>query len=114
MAFDSKCKSILVNLVSNLHDNINLKLRTCFNWKKKSLRISNHHEDWPRPDSPWVSPTIATGGKERYGLTQPELMEFPTYPWNIPQTLNQPFMKEFFPFGGGMPMLQEYVGVLLD
>ena len=25
---------------------------------------------------------------------------FPTYPWNIPQTLNQQFMKEFFSFGG--------------
>ena len=25
---------------------------------------------------------------------------FPTYPWNVPQTLNQQFMKEFFSFGG--------------
>ena len=25
---------------------------------------------------------------------------FPTYPWNIPQTPNQQFMKEFLSFGG--------------
>ena len=25
---------------------------------------------------------------------------FPTYPWNIPQTQNQQFMKEFLSFGG--------------
>ena len=70
MGFDSKYKSILVNLVSNLHDNIKLKLRTCFNWKKP-LRISNHHEDWPRPHSLWVSPAIATGGKS--GMVSPNL-----------------------------------------
>ena len=29
---------------------------------------------------------------------------FPTYPWNIPQTPNQRFMKEFLSFGGlGIP-----------
>ncbi len=29
---------------------------------------------------------------------------FPTYPWNIPQTPNQQFMKEFLSFGAlGMP-----------
>ena len=36
---------------------------------------------------------------------------FPTYPWNIPQTPNQRFMKEFLPFGGlGIPgvLLQGY------
>ena len=25
---------------------------------------------------------------------------FPTYPWNIPQTQNQQFVKEFLSFGG--------------
>ena len=25
---------------------------------------------------------------------------FPTYPWNVPQTPNQQFLKEFLPFGG--------------
>ena len=42
---------------------------------------------------------------------------FPTYPWNIPQTLNQQFMKEFFSFwgfGDAWGMLQGYVGILLD
>ena len=29
---------------------------------------------------------------------------FPTYPWNIPRTMNKDFMKEFLSFGGlGMP-----------
>ena len=43
---------------------------------------------------------------------------FPTYPWNIPQTPNQQFMKEFLSFGGGRGSLgyakQGYVGVPLD
>ena len=42
---------------------------------------------------------------------------FPTYPWKIPQTQNQQFMKEFFSYGGcgkAWGMLQGYVGVLLD
>ena len=37
--------------------------------------------------------------------------------WDIqvPQTLNQQFMKELFPFGGlGIPGVCSYVGVLLD
>ena len=33
-----------------------------------------------------------------------ESKNFPTYPWNIPQTPNQQFMKEFLSFGAlGMP-----------
>ena len=39
---------------------------------------------------------------------------FPTYPWNIPQTQNQLFMKEFLSFGEAWGMLQGYVGLLLD
>ena len=43
--------------------------------------------------------------------------DFPTYPWNIPQTPNQRFMKEFLSFGGfkdSWGMLQGYVEVFLD
>ena len=39
--------------------------------------------------------------------------KFPTYPWNIPHTLNQHSMKEFLPFRvfeDSWGMLQEYVG----
>ena len=43
---------------------------------------------------------------------------FPTYPWNIPQTLNQQFMiRNSFHEGLGMPGLCEngvWPGVLLD
>ena len=42
---------------------------------------------------------------------------FPTYPWNTPQTPKPEFMNEFFSFGGfgdSCGMLQGYVGVLLD
>ena len=43
---------------------------------------------------------------------------FPTYPWNIPQTPNQRFMKEFLSFGVFSGFLgyakQGYVGVFLD
>ena len=39
---------------------------------------------------------------------------FPTYPWNIPQTPNQQFMKEFLSFGEAWGMLQGYVGVPLE
>ena len=42
---------------------------------------------------------------------------FPTYPWNIPQTPNQRFMKEFLSFGAlGIPgvLLQGYVGVFWE
>ena len=34
------------------------------------------------------------------GLQSPLSKNFPTYPWNIPQTPNQQFMKEFLSFGG--------------
>ena len=42
---------------------------------------------------------------------------FSTYPWNIPQTPNQQFMKEFvlsWWFRDSWGMLQGYVGVFLD
>ena len=46
----------------------------------------------------------------RFGVESPLVhsKNFPRYPWNIPQTPNQQFMKEILSFGAG------YVGVLLD
>ena len=57
---------------------------------------------------PFLVHTIKWGGCSIAMLVHTEIIpcskNFPTYPWNIPQTPNQRFMKEFLSFGGlGIP-----------
>ena len=51
--------------------------------------------------------SFEAGGGRRFVLKNIwwyDSKNFPTYPWNIPQTPNQQFMKEFLSFGAsGMP-----------
>ena len=49
-------------------------------------------------ESPRKEPHTSTEFRDRRETIQSK--NFPTYPWNIPQTRNQQFMKEFLSFGG--------------
>ena len=74
-------------------------------FKGSNRLLKNHHQRWVEgqnfrtTNESAHTPISRTTTETRY-LSK----HFPTYPWNIPQTFNHLFMKEFLSFEGlGMP-----------
>ncbi len=57
--------------------------------------------------------SVYTTSKAKW-IVRNKSKNFPTNPWNIPQTPNQQFMKGFLSFGDVWGMLQGYVGFPLE
>ncbi len=94
------------------HEELLLSLvsKTCERWGQLNKRLLMNHclcLELQTISFKWMvkepSPNVQICSHHPIETTFDEMdvsKNFPTYPWNIPQTPNQHFMKEFLSFGG--------------